>query len=320
MEIEKLYKKITLSVLHITVAYTCGLQVINAQQDSQYTQYMYNTQTINPAYAGSRGYSLGITGLYRNQWVGIDGAPEVLNFSASTLLKGKRVGLGLSFTEDAIGPTLESSIVTDYSYNVQLGQRVKLNFGLKAGINLLDVNYRLLRIYHPDDPQQQYNIKNRTSPIIGAGLFLHDVDKWYVGLSVPNLLKTRHYEDTSISRASERAHLYVVGGYVFNLSDNTKFKPAVLGKLVKGAPLSLDISANFLFHDKFTLGASYRLDAAFSALAGFQISDKLFMGYAYDKSIQGLANYNSGSHEIFLRFEIGNRNKLSKKYRTPRFF
>ncbi|WP_299114032.1 type IX secretion system membrane protein PorP/SprF [uncultured Winogradskyella sp.] len=292
---------------------------LHAQQDSQYTQYMYNTQTINPAYAGSRGL-LSITPLYRNQWVGLDGAPETLNFSLNTPLgDSQRTGLGLSFIQDKIGPADESNITGDFSYSIPLDDNdVKLAFGLKAGVNLLNVDYSVLNIFDPSDELQQNNIDNRLKPVVGAGLFLHDNQSWYVGLSVPNFLETIHYDDTTVSNASERMAFYTTAGYVFDLNDNTKFKPAVLGKFVSGAPAAIDISANFLFNEKFTLGAAYRLDAAISGLAGFQISDSMLIGYAYDFGIQDLANYNSGSHEIFLRFDILTRR--TKRLLTPRFF
>lgn len=286
------------------------------QQDSQYTQYMYNTQTVNPAYAGNRGM-LSFNGLYRTQWVGLDGAPETLNFSMNTPVGEKGVGLGLAFFSDKIGPSTESNIMADFSYTINVSDNTKLSFGIKGGINLLNVDYTKLNIFDPNDPNFSENINNRLSPGIGAGLYLHNSDKWYVGLSVPNMLETDHYDDVATSTASERAHFYLIGGYVFDLSSNTKFKPAVLAKAVTGAPIALDASANFLFYDKFTLGAAYRLDAAVSGLAAFQVSDQLMIGYAYDYDTTELGNYNSGSHEFFLRFEFATK---VRKVVNPRFF
>ena len=281
---------------------------------------MYNTQTINPAYAGTRGV-FGITGLYRNQWIGLDGAPETMNFSLNTPVgQDEKIGMGLSFVQDKAGPADESTITGDFSYTIDLGPRTKLSFGAKGGINLLNVDYSILNIYNPDDALQQFNIDNKVGAIAGAGLYLHDVDKWYVGVSVPNFLETTHYDDTSVSNASEKASLYAIGGYVFELGPNSKFKPAVLGKFVKGSPAALDFSANFLFYERFTIGAAYRLDAAVSGLAGFQVTEGMFIGYAYDYGIQELANFNSGSHEVFLRFELGSRGRKTRRFLTPRFF
>ena len=310
---------IKLPYLWALVLALCLSLQMQAQQDSQYTQYMYNTQTINPAYAGSRGF-LSITPLYRNQWMGLNGAPETLNLGLhSPLGEAQIIGLGLNFTKDKIGPSDESTITGDVSYSIPLNDYdLKLAFGVKGGFNLLNVDYSILNIHDPSDALQQFNIDNRLSPIIGAGLLLHNDRNWYLGLSVPNFLETTHYDDETVSNASERMAFYGTAGYVFDLSDTVMFKPAVLGKFVSGAPAAIDISANFLFNEKFTLGAAYRLDAAVSGLAGFQISDSLLIGYAYDFGIQELANYNSGSHEIFLRFDILTRR--TRRLITPRFF
>ncbi len=286
---------------------------VQAQQDSQYTQYMYNTVSVNPAYAGTRG-SLSMIGIYRNQWVGLDGAPETLNFSVNSPIGVQGVGLGLGFTSDKIGPSTESIITADFSYTIDVSQNTKLSFGIKGGFSLLDLDPNKLLIYDPND----YDLaqKSYSSPIVGAGLYLHS-DNWYLGLSSPNLLETEHYDDVQVSTATEKTHIYFIGGYVFTLNSNLKLKPAVLAKAVTGAPLALDISANALMYDRFSLGLAYRLDAAVSAMLGFQVTDNIMIGYAYDYDTTPLGNYNDGSHEIFLRFELGT--KLRAKV-NPRFF
>lgn len=284
-----------------------------AQQDSQYTQYMYNTISVNPAYAGSRG-SLNVLGIYRNQWVGLDGAPKTLNFSAHSPIGVRGVGLGLGFTSDDIGPSSESTITADFSYTINLARDLKMSFGLKGGLSIWDLDPNKLNIYDPND----YNLRQQseTSPVFGAGFYLH-TEKWYVGVSTPNVLETQYYDDVQVSTAAEKTHLYFIGGYVFTINPNLKLKPAVLAKAVSGAPLALDFSANALLYDKVTFGVAYRLDAAVSAMAGFQISDQIMLGYSYDYDTTELRNYNSGSHEIFLRFEVGTR--LRSKV-NPRFF
>lgn len=291
-----------------------------SQQDSQFTQYMYNTVNINPAYAGSRGV-LSIFGLHRNQWVGLDGAPVTNTLSLNSPINNSNVGLGLSFINDRIGPSDENSISADISYSVKTSETAKLSFGLKATANLLNVDFNKLSRYNQTDVLGQNNVDSRFSPNIGAGIYYHS-DKTYIGLSVPNFLETKHFDKgasnlSSASVASERMHYYLIGGHVFDLSESIQFKPAVLGKLVQGAPLQLDLSANFLFNDKFTLGGAYRWDAAFSGMLGFQVSDSLMIGYAYDMEVTKLANYNSGSHEIFLRYELF---KNYDKVISPRFF
>lgn len=291
-----------------------------AQQDSQFTNYMYNTININPAYAGSRGV-LSIFGLHRNQWVGLDGAPVTNTFSLNAPINNSNIGIGFSILNDRIGPSDENNISVDVSYSIKTSEKYKLSFGIKGTANLLNVDFTKLNIYNPGDNLAQYNVDNKFSPNVGAGVYFHS-DKTYFGFSVPNMLETKHFDkdQTSFSAesvASERMHYYFIAGHVIDLNTSIKFKPALLTKIVNGAPLQLDMSANFLINNKFTAGLAYRWDAAFSALAGFQISDSWFIGYGYDMEVTKLANYNSGSHEIFLRYELF---KNYDKVVSPRFF
>ena len=290
-----------------------------AQQDAQFTQYMYNTININPAYAGSRGV-LSVFGLHRTQWVGLDGAPTTNSFSINTPVNNSNVGLGLSVINDRIGPSDESSISADVSYSIKTSETFKLSFGVKGTANLLNIDFSKVSKYNPYDNLGQYNIDNKFSPNVGAGIYYHS-NKTYVGFSVPNFLETEHYNKSSSSPstsvASERMHYHFIAGHVFDLNETIKFKPAVLTKLVQGTPLQVGASANFLFNEKFVLGAAYRWDAAASLLAGFQVSKSWFIGYSYDMETTKLANYNSGSHEIFLRFELFNN---IENIVSPRFF
>ena len=272
-----------------------------AQQDAQYTHYMYNTTNINPAYAGNRGV-ISVFGLHRTQWVGLDGAPVTNAFSVNTPIENSALGVGLSFVNDRIGASDENTISADVSYAIQTSDSYKLSFGLKATANLLNVDYTKLDRYDMSDPQFQTNIDNKFSPNIGAGVY-YNSDKLYLGLSVPNFLETEHFKDNSSSAVKERMHYYLIGGYVFDLNPTLKFKPAFLAKAVNGSPLQLDLSGNFLFNEKFTAGLAWRWGAAMSAMAGFQVTDGLFIGYGYDLETTKLSHYNSGSHEIFLRFE-----------------
>jgi type IX secretion system PorP/SprF family membrane protein len=287
-----------------------------AQQDSQYTQYMYNTHIVNPAYAGNRGL-LSISSLYRTQWVGLDGAPETLNFSMNSPIALKGVGIGLTFVSDKIGPSSESNLVLDVSYTIPLSEYTKLSFGIKGGANLLNVDYSRLNIFDPNDSDFSTNIENRLSPLIGTGLYLHHSDKWYLGISSPNFLNTTRNNGVATSTVGKRVHYYGIVGYVFDVNKNLKLKPAALAKIVTGTPLSLDISINLMFSNKFTFGLAHRLDAAASVLAAFQISDKLMIGYGYDYETTDLGSYNSGSHEIFLRFEFATKTRIIV---NPRFF
>ena len=285
-----------------------------AQQDAQYTQYMYNTINANPAYAGSRGV-LSIFGLYRTQWVGLDGAPQTGAFSVNSPIANSNLGVGLSFVNDRIGPTNENTISADLSYTIRTSETYKLSFGVKGTANLFNLDPSKLNPQHTNDPLLQ-DLNNDLSPNVGAGVYLHS-DKLYLGASVPNFFETKRYDDNDVAVYKERMNMYFIGGYVFDLSPSLKFKPAFLTKLVEGAPLQLDVSGNFLINERLVLGAAWRWDAAVSAMAGFQITDGLFIGYGYDLETTKLANYNSGSHEIFLRFELF---KKQEKIVSPRFF
>lgn len=286
-----------------------------AQQDPQYTNYMYNTINVNPAYAGSRGV-MSIFGLYRTQWTGLDGAPQTGTASMHTPIENSNVGVGLSFDNDRIGASNESNISLDVSYTIPVSDNYKLGLGVKGTANLFNTDYTKLNRYDMNDPKFQNNIENKFTPNIGAGVYFYS-DKLYLGLSVPHFLETESYDDNISKTTLEKMHYYVIGGYVFDLSPSLQFKPAFMCKTVEGAPLQLDVSGNFLFNEKFTLGAAYRWDAAASILAGFQINSGLLIGYGYDLETTQLANYNSGSHELFLRFELSkNRDRVD----TPRFF
>lgn len=286
-----------------------------AQQDPQYTQYMYNPATINPAYGGSVDH-LQLFGLYRTQWVGLEGAPKTAYLSGTTPLTDNGLGMGFHFKNDHLGVMDENSLSIDLAYTVNLNYHYKLAFGLKASGSLLDVNYDKLHIYDGTDPIAENNISNKFSGNIGAGVYLYS-DKAYVGLSAPMILSNSIYNDNDYKVMKEKAHFYAMGGYVFDINHDIQFKPAALVKVATGSPLQVDVTANFLFYNKFTLGAAYRWDASVSGLAGFQVTDGLFVGYTYDADTSKLSNYHSGSHEIFMKFELFNNNRRKV---APRFF
>lgn len=285
-----------------------------AQQDPQYTHYMYNTLSVNPAYAGQR-ETLSVVGLHRTQWVGIDGAPQTQSLGIHTPLRNERIGLGLNIVNDALGPATETFVDANFSYTIPLNANdLKLSFGVKGGLHMLDTDWSKGRYRDPDAVFDNNNL-NLTSPMVGAGLYMH-TRKWYLGLAVPNFLETDHYDDFQESVATERMHFYFIGGYVFNISESTELKPAILVKGVSGAPLIADVSANFWFQKKLTAGLAWRWDDSISALVGLQITPGMFVGYSYDMTTTGLSNYNSGTHELTLRFEV----KKLGRILSPRFF
>lgn len=316
------------SYIAILVLLLLGTFSSNAQQDPQYTQYMYNTQVVNPAYAGSRDVlSFGLLG--RTQWVNFEGAPKTATFTVNSPIGSlDNMGLGLTIVHDQIGPSVESNITVDYAYRINTSENGKVSFGLKAGLDILDVDFSKLNIADEGDVFENDNIDNKLQPQIGAGVY-YNTEKFYVGLSVPNFLTTKHFDQSQITdivngsliagetTAAERLHYFLIAGYVFDLSDNLKFKPATLIKAVNGSPLQWDASANFLINEKFTLGASYRWSAALSAMAGFQVTDAIFIGVGYDYQTTDIETYSDGSYEVFLRFDLINK---PERVLTPRFF
>ena len=294
--------------------------LVTAQQDAQYTQYMLNTMVINPAFSGSRGVSsMGI--LYRSQWIGLDGAPttQTLNFSTPVT---ERVGVGFSIVNDEIGngTSQETYFDASFSYTLPISETSNLALGLKAGGHLLNLDFSKLINFGAETNLP--NIDQKFSPNFGVGIYYY-TENYFAGLSVPNILETTHFDNASQSSsylATERMNFYLVSGYVFDLNRNLKFKPAILLKAVNGAPLQTDVSASFLFNDKFSLGAAYRWDAAVSALFGFQISNKLMIGMAYDVETSALGStvFNDGSLEVFLRYDFITR--FNRRAVNNRFF
>tara|TARA_R110000868_G_scaffold255007_1_gene511575 strand:- start:6801 stop:7718 length:918 start_codon:yes stop_codon:yes gene_type:complete len=295
-----------------------------AQQDAQYTQYMYNTMSVNPAYAGSRG-QLSIAALYRSQWVGLEGAPKTQTLNLHSPIRNSRLGYGISIINDNIGDGVvqETQFDAVLSYTVDVSLDAKLSFGLKVGGNMLSLDFNGLNNFDAENIQGD-NIDNKFSPNFGVGVYYH-TDKFYAGLSAPNLVETQYFDNAQRDPNSvqflsaERMNFYVITGYVFDLNNNFKFKPALLTKVVGGAPLQLDMSASFLFNDKFSFGAAYRWDAALSGMVGFQLSDQFMVGLAYDRETTELGGtqFNDGSFEVFLRFELV---KSFQRMVSPRFF
>jgi len=309
-------KKILLVVALILTGFVADLR---AQQDPQYTQYMYNMNIVNPAYAGSRGtLSIGLLG--RTQWVGISDAPKTATLSIHAPV-GKNLAAGFSAIADSYGPVNEQNIYADLSYTITTSEEGRFAFGLKGGITLFDVGL-LSKIIPPQtvpgvDRLFQDDI-NEIFPNFGAGVYYY-TDKFYAGLSAPNLLETKHLEKQSgtITRASEKMHYFFTSGYVFDLSETLKLKPSFMAKAVSGAPLSLDVTANMLFNDRLELGLNYRLDDSIGGLVNFGVTPDLRIGYAYDYTTSNLGNFNSGTHEMFLLWDID----FSKKnLKSPRFF
>lgn len=299
------------------------------QKEPQYTQYMYNIGSFNPAYVGTV-EAPDITGLYRVQWSGIPGSPRTLRFGTNVPFSNGKNGMGFNVVSDKLGPTSQTYIDIAYSYQLNLDDNTKLSFGIDAGGSLLDVDYTKGDFENPNEPLLNgADTFNKFYPMIGAGVFMYQ-DIWYLGLSIPNFLTNGIYADEVADIVEDKVQFNFIGGYVFDLSESLKFKPAFLLNYLKGSPLNVNLSANFLLDEKVTLGASYRWDNAISGLAGLQVSNSIFLGYSYDYNTNGLGEYSQGSHEVILKFLLGNGGGNTIKNRnlkgrpkqidSPRFF
>jgi type IX secretion system PorP/SprF family membrane protein len=290
-----------------------------AQQDPQFTQYMYNMSVLNPAYATDDSSVINLGLLYRTQWIGSVGGPTTGSLFAHSTLTDRLEG-GISIVHDEIGDVVkQTNAFADIAYVLPLNDVSKLSFGIKAGLTFFSTDFNGFVYSDPlPDPAFAENL-SRTFPNIGAGLF-YFTDTYYLGFSAPNLLESKHLNEDSgiVSQGSENIHLFFTGGYVFNLNDNLKLKPAFMAKHVAGSPWAVDLTANVLINDKVEIGTAYRFDDSLSGLINLSLTPTLKVGYAYDYTVSNLGKFNSGSHEIFLLFNIS---KLGKGYdKSPRFF
>ena len=304
-------------IYFIAIVTVLFLADAKAQQDPNYTQYMYNLSVINPAYAGSKeNISGGL--LYRKQWVEIEGAPSTGTFFLHSPV-GKNVGLGFSAVNDKIGPVEESNLYGDFSYTLDLGGEHRLAFGMKAGLTMHKIDFNTIYPTLPNpSPSDPFSAANPSSSFlnIGSGVFYY-TNKYYVSFSVPNMLKTKYLDFDGRKYGTEELHYFLTGGYVFDINPNLKFKPFAMVKSAFNAPTSFDVSTNFLIYDKLELGATYRLEDSFGAMINFAITPSLRIGYAYDHVMSHLNVVTPASHEVMLLFDLNLTKKVS---RSPRYF
>ncbi len=281
--------------------------ISKAQQDPQFSQYMFNTMSVNPAYVGSNNdESFIFTG--RSQWVGLRGAPNTQILSYDRSLR-RKVGIGASVINDVWGPASERYLDFNTSYTIDINRirnSGKLAFGFKVGARFFHVDWSKGTHREQPDPNFAENI-NKVFPTVGFGLYYYE-ERFYWGVSIPNLLRSEHYNDSAQALSTERMHFFIITGYVFRVNDYVKFKPAVLAKAVYGSPLSLDFSASMYLEDRFWGGLSWRWGDSIAALLGMKVNDNLDIGYSYDLTSTALRNFNSGTHEIMLKY-VFNRNR-----------
>lgn len=312
--------KYLIAVLSIVLFYNNTM----AQQDPQFTQYTYNMSVVNPAYATSNLGVINLGAYYRKQWTNTLGSPRTVSFFAHTPFNNK-IEMGLTFTTDEIGEDIikinEKNMNADFAYLLNINDDSKLALGLKAGVTLYDTNFSGVLI-SPNDPTfSDSNNGNQVYPTLGAGAY-YFTDTYYIGLSAPNVLQTKQLEETIVINelGREEVHFYMIGGYVFSINDNLKLKPSFMVRAVKGAPVNLDVSVNTILHNRFEAGISYRYNDAVSGILGLRVTPSLKVAYSYDATVSNFSNYNNGSHEIVLLFDII-PSKLKQGYKkSPRFF
>lgn len=288
-----------------------------AQQDPMYTQYMENLLTLNPAYAGSRDV-LSAMVVSRNQWVSMPGAPDTRSFSIHSPFKETNTGVGFSFLSDEVGPIKQTGFYLDYSYTLHMGPKQSLSLGLKGGVNFYEAGLSDLLTNDPDDPTFADDINRKFLPNFGVGAFYYS-SKFYLGLSVPKLIENKINKNSISTQgiSKEEMHVFFMSGYVIDVNRIVKFKPSVLTKYVKNAPLALDLTGTFVFYDRLWLGAMYRFGESFGGLLQIQLTNQLKLGYSYDLPINKLGAYNNGTHEIMVVFDFDfGRGRV----RSPRYF
>ncbi len=311
----------TLKKITTAVVLSLGTLTATAQQVPMYTHYMYNTLVINPAYAGSRD-ALTVTALNRSQWVDFKGAPITQTLTIHAPLKNQNAGLGLSVTNDKIGPINNTSVFADFAYIMKLTPKSKLALGLSAGANIFQANLSALNLDQQNDPTFLNNINGKTTPNFGFGAY-YSRERFYAGVSAPNLLQNTYSQVQQVNGTTligkEQRHFYFIAGAVIKLSNDLDFKPTTFVKVTAGAPIQADVTASFIIVKKLTLGAMYRTGDALGALIGLDITEQLHVGYSFDWSY-GLrtATYNMGSHEIMLRFDLISPEK--RQIHSPRYF
>ena len=288
----------------------------SAQQDAQLSQYMFNTLAFNPAYAGSAEL-FSVSALYRAQWVNFEGAPRTQILTGNSPLRNKKLAVGGSIYNDAIGYSQTFGVYGDFAYRI-LFQKTQLSFGAKAGFDIFQSEYTKLNTTDPGDPKFEQDVKGKFLPNVGFGVYYYS-DKYYVGLSSPKLV-TSSYTKTDNGAASKNKQertVYLTGGYVFHLSEFVVFKPAVLFKFVSRSPAQIDLNVNFLFVERFWIGIMYRPGAAWGGMMQFLITEKLRFGYSLDFATTDLQRYNSGTHEFMLSYDFNN---FKKRITSPRYF
>ncbi len=299
-----------------------------AQQDPQYTMYMFNQLAVNPGYAGSRG-CLSATAHYRTQWVNIDGAPRTLGFGLHSPLRNEKVGLGLQVVNDQLGVTNSTNIAGIYSYRLPVSDKGTLSIGLQAVITNYVNDLSKVTTQQADQTFSSVNNQNLLLPNFGTGIY-YTTGRFYLGATIPHLinnkLEAKSNNVINTAAAKQFRHLFLMSGIVVDLTDDVKFKPSVLLKYAPNSPAELDANASFLFVNALWLGATWRSDFSAAKLkstesidfmAIYELNQNMRAGMAYDMTMSDIRRFNKGTYEFLLGYDFDQKRD---KILTPRYF
>jgi len=298
----------------ITIGILCGLLITNSlysQQDPMFSQYMFNTLSVNPAYAGSAN-CITTSLISRHQWLGLNGAPQTQTFVVHAPMK-HQVGVGVSVIRDQVGPMKTFSFQGNVSYHLKINEENLMYFGLMAGLNSFNVNLSTVDGVNTDDISFQQDFK-AVKPVFGFGLYYRH-PKAYAGFSIPNLVETRYIGENA--EWEHKRHFFGIAGYLWDINDDFKFRPTATLRYTKNSPVSVEFTGSMILKDLLWVGMLYRVGDAAGALFCLQVNRQVRIGYSYDYSLNVLRGHQSGSHEIMVSYDFNN---FPKKYATPRYF
>ncbi len=273
---------------------------LKAQQDPLYSQYLNNPFILNPAYAGLTN-NLNLSLSYRTQWAGFEGSPKTVNANAHISLVDNKMGVGAMIISDQIGNSTINEVFGSYSYRINITDDKVLSFGLQAGF----ANYQIdnSKVNPFDNGDQLFMGSNsETKPSFGFGAILKS-EKFFVGLSVPRMLRTT-LETQGRQSSLYTQHYYLMGSYLFFISERIRFKPSVLAKLVSGAPASMDINASLIVHENYQVGVLTRNLNTYGIFLQALIKDSLRLGYTFEVPTGSSVGSNFTSHEITLGYRL----------------
>lgn len=302
--------RITFIFLYLILTLTFAAK---GQQQSLFTQYMFNQLAVNPAYAGVH-EGVSIMGLWREQWVGLEGAPSTQVVSIHSPLNYRPASLGAMVSRDKIGVNQTTNVQLSYAYRIHLNSTTQISFGLQGSVTNFRSDYTDGSIV---DPVLASANVNNFFPNVGTGIMIHD-ERFYASFSIPSMINQRLDRDNPLSQATLSRHYYVLAGYVFDIGQDIKLKPNFMFKAVAGAPAQIDLNVNALLKDFIWVGLSYRSLSSVDLLVQFQLTQNMQLGYAFDiNTNRELTGLNNATHEVMLNYII---ELPRKKVETPRYF